>query len=61
MSPYIPVELQNKIRSNFGDLCAYCRTAEALTVTTFEFEDIISLSVGGKTGERKSMLGLSML
>ena len=49
MSVYIPVELKNKIRSHFANLCAYCHTAEALTVTTFEFEHIIPLSSGGKT------------
>ncbi|MEH1794281.1 HNH endonuclease [Nostoc sp.] len=49
MSVYIPVELKNKIRSHFNNLCAYCHTAEALTVTTFEFEHIIPLSSGGKT------------
>ncbi|WP_066423518.1 HNH endonuclease [Anabaena sp. 4-3] len=49
MSVYIPVELQRKIRSKFADCCAYCRTAEHLTVTTFEFEHIIPLSAGGKT------------
>lgn len=48
MSAYIPVELQNKIRSHFGDLCAYCRTAEALTVTTFEFEHIIPCLLVGE-------------
>jgi len=49
VSIYIAVELKNKIRSHFADLCAYCRTAEALTVTTFEFEHIIPLSAGGGT------------
>ncbi|MEH1886472.1 HNH endonuclease [Nostoc sp.] len=49
MSVYIPVELKNKIRSHFNNLCAYCHPAEALTVTTFEFEHIIPLSSGGKT------------
>ncbi|HLO86491.1 MAG TPA: HNH endonuclease signature motif containing protein [Nostocaceae cyanobacterium] len=49
MSVYISVELQNKIRKHFHDCCAYCRTAEALTVTTFEFEHIIPLSAGGGT------------
>ncbi|MEH2081569.1 MAG: HNH endonuclease signature motif containing protein [Nostoc sp.] len=49
MSVYIPIELKNKIRSHFANLCAYCRTAEALTVTTFEFEHIIPLSSGGET------------
>lgn len=30
-------------------MSAYCRTPEALTVTTFEFEHIIPLSAGGQT------------
>ena len=49
MSAYISVELQRQIRSRFADCCAYCRTAESLTVTTFEFEHIIPLAKGGKT------------
>ncbi|MFN6483845.1 MULTISPECIES: HNH endonuclease signature motif containing protein [unclassified Nostoc] len=49
MSVYIPVELKKEIRNYFADCCTYCRTAEALTVTTFEFEHIIPLSAGGKT------------
>ncbi|MHC5855652.1 HNH endonuclease [Nostoc sp.] len=49
MSVYIPVELKKEIRNYFADCCAYCRTAEALTVTTFEFEHIIPLSAGGET------------
>ncbi|QYX31445.1 HNH endonuclease [Sphaerospermopsis torques-reginae] len=49
MSIYISVELQTKIRRCFGDCCAYCRTAEYLTVSTFEFEHIIPRSAGGET------------
>ncbi|NJL37280.1 MAG: HNH endonuclease [Leptolyngbyaceae cyanobacterium RM2_2_4] len=49
MSAYIPVELQRQIRSCFADCCAYCRTVEALTVTTFEFEHIVPLARGGET------------
>ncbi|MFH7024759.1 MAG: HNH endonuclease [Heteroscytonema crispum UTEX LB 1556] len=37
------------MRNNFADCCAYCRTAESLTVTTFEFEHIIPLSAEGET------------
>jgi len=37
MSVYISVELHKKIRNHFANCCAYCRTAEALTVSTFEF------------------------
>ncbi len=49
MSVYISVELQRRIRQHFVDCCAYCRTAEFLTVTTFEFEHIIPRSADGKT------------
>jgi len=49
VSVYIPVELQRQIRRRFADCCAYCRTAEALTATTFEFEHIIPRSAGGET------------
>lgn len=49
MSAYVPVELQRQIRSYFANCCAYCRTAEALTTTTFEFEHIIPRSAGGET------------
>jgi hypothetical protein len=32
VSVYIPVELQRKIRAKFADCCAYCHTAEYLTI-----------------------------
>jgi hypothetical protein len=49
VSVYIPVELQRKIRKQFAGCCAYCRTAEMLTVVTFEFEHIVPRSSGGET------------
>lgn len=49
MSVYIPINLQRQIRQKFKDTCAYCQTAEYLTVTTFEIEHIVPLSVGGQT------------
>lgn len=49
MSAYIPVDLQRQIRDRFLNCCAYCYTAEVLTVTTFEFEHIIPRSAGGET------------
>lgn len=49
MSVYVPSALQQRIRGQFGDCCAYCRTAELLTATTFEFEHIVPLSAGGQT------------
>ncbi|MEP0883713.1 hypothetical protein NDI49_19350 [Trichocoleus sp. ST-U3] len=48
MSAYIPVELQRQVRTHFRDCCAYCRTAESLTVAIFEFEHIIPRSVGAE-------------
>lgn len=49
MSVYIPVDLRQSIRDCFGNCCAYCRTAEALTVAIFEFEHIQPLTLGGHT------------
>lgn len=48
MSVYIPVDLQRRIRQQFRDTCAYCQTAESLTVT-IEIEHIVPLSIGGQT------------
>ena len=49
MSAYIPVELQRQVRDRFANCCAYCCTAEALTVSTFEFEHITPRSAGGES------------
>lgn len=49
MSSYVPVALQRQIRKQFADCCAYCRTSESLTATTFEFEHIVPISAGGQT------------
>lgn len=49
MSAYVPVELRRRVRSHFHNLCAYCRTPEALTVVIFEIEHIMPRSVGGAT------------
>jgi hypothetical protein len=49
MSVYVPVNLQRSIRQQFNNTCAYCQTAEYLTVTTFEIEHIVPLSAGGQT------------
>ncbi|MBE9141086.1 HNH endonuclease [Nodosilinea sp. LEGE 07088] len=49
MSAYIPSAIQKQIRDRFANCYAYCRTAEALTVTTFEVDHIVPLSAGGAT------------
>jgi HNH endonuclease len=49
MSVYVSVDLQRQVRAYFADCCAYCRTQEVLTATTFEFEHIIPHSAGGQT------------
>ncbi|MBW4443685.1 MAG: HNH endonuclease [Plectolyngbya sp. WJT66-NPBG17] len=49
MNPYISVELQRRVRVYFANLCAYCKTAEALTATTFEIEHINPRALGGET------------
>ena len=49
MSAYIPVELRNQIREQFANRCAYCHTAEYLTVAIFEIEHIVPLAENGRT------------
>jgi hypothetical protein len=49
MKVYIAVELQRRVRECFANCCAYCRTAEDLTVVTFEFERVVPRSAGGAT------------
>ena len=49
MKVYISVEVQRRVRERFGNCCAYCRTAEMLTATVFEFEHILARSAGGET------------
>ena len=49
MSAYVPTALKREVRDHFRNLCAYCHTAEALTVVTFELEHIVPLSAGGET------------
>lgn len=43
------MELKRLIRSHFAQCCAYCKTAEMLTVVTFEIEHIIPRTQGGLT------------
>jgi len=57
MSVYISVELERRVRERFGNCCAYCRTAEDLTVAIFEIEHIVPRSAGGET--ELENLGLS--
>jgi hypothetical protein len=49
MTAYIPAKLRRRIRKRFADCCAYCRTAETLTVVICEIEHIVPHSVGGAT------------
>ena len=49
MSIYVPTALKQQVREKYAGCCAYCRTAEALTVAIFEFEHIIPQSAGGQT------------
>jgi hypothetical protein len=49
MRVYIPVALQRQVREHFRNCCAYCRTAEELTATTFEFEHVTPSSHGGES------------
>jgi hypothetical protein len=49
MTVYIPVALRQQIRDQFANCCAYCQTAEQLTVAIFEIEHIVPLMAGGET------------
>ena len=49
MKVYISVDLQRQVRDRFANCCAYCRTAEVLTVAIFEYEHIVPRSAGGAT------------
>jgi hypothetical protein len=49
MSVYIPIKLQQDIRTHFQDCCGYCHTSKIVLPVTFEFEHIIPLVLGGKT------------
>jgi hypothetical protein len=59
MSVYIAVELRRQIRTIFADRCAYCRTLETLTVTTFEIEHIITSFRWRRNGIHQPLFGLS--
>jgi hypothetical protein len=41
--------VRRRVSEHFGHCCAYCHTAEQLTVAIFEFEHILPRSAGGKT------------
>jgi 5-methylcytosine-specific restriction endonuclease McrA len=56
MSVHIPADLRRQIRAHFAKCCAYCHTAEALTVVTFEVEHIIPLAAGGETAPQNLCL-----
>ena len=49
MPVYIPVALRRQIRDQFANCCAYCQTAEHLTVAIFEIEHIVPFVAGGET------------
>jgi len=49
VSQHVSADLRRQVRNRFGNCCAYCRTAEAITVALFEVDHIIPNSAGGKT------------
>lgn len=49
MSRYLSIELRQRVRDAYGSCCAYCKTAESLTVVTFEVEHIIPVSRDGQS------------
>ena len=49
MTEYVPARLRKRVRDHFSSRCAYCQTAESLTVSIFEIEHIVPRSAGGLT------------
>ena len=49
MSAYVSAALRRRVSEYFAHCCAYCRTAQNLTVAIFEFEHILPQSAGGDT------------
>lgn len=49
MSPYIPDGLRQQIRKRFQNTCAYCQTAESLTVAIFEIDHIVPYVLVGES------------
>ena len=49
MSAYVPAAMRHRVTEHFANCCAYCHTAESLTVAIFEFEHILPRSAGGET------------
>lgn len=49
MSRYLSIELRRRVRDAFEGCCAYCKTAESLTVVTFEVEHITPVSRDGQS------------
>jgi hypothetical protein len=47
VSEHIPAELRRRVRRHFAECCAYCHSAEHLTVVTFELEHITPTSTQG--------------
>lgn len=49
MSPRVPATLRRRVRERFFNCCAYCRSAEALSIAIFELEHVKPQSAGGET------------
>jgi hypothetical protein len=49
MSAYVPDDLRRQVRKRYSDCCAYCQTAEKLSVAVFEIEHVVPRSCGGQT------------
>ena len=44
MTGYVSVKLRRLVREHFSNRCAYCQTAESLTVSIFEIEHVVFIS-----------------
>ena len=46
---YISLELQQRIREQFADSCAYWLSPRTLIPVSYEFDHIVPVAVGGET------------
>lgn len=59
MTIYVPENLRRQVRERFNNICAYCQTAELLSVSIFEIDHIIPISADGSTSFENLCLACS--
>ncbi|MBW4671846.1 MAG: HNH endonuclease [Cyanomargarita calcarea GSE-NOS-MK-12-04C] len=55
--PYIPVEIDRRVRNSARNRCGYCLSPQHLVMARLEIEHIIPISKGGSNDESNLWLG----